>query len=130
MRLRGALDGTEHARTRSEPEIAQLIGEGGSARELEFALRDERAAVAALAPDEQALPFELAKRLAQRHPADAEALRKHALRGQPVTGREPAALDRVLERNLDLGVGRPAPGLDRSFRQRHYGLDFSMIEFA
>jgi hypothetical protein len=31
----------------------------------------------------------------------------------------------VLERRLDLGVGRPAARFDRSFRQRHYGLDFS-----
>ena len=72
------------------------------------------------------MTFELTERLAQRHPADAEALRERALRRQPVAGCELTALDRVLERNFNLRMRGAVPTLDGSFRQRHYGLDFSM----
>ncbi len=73
------------------------------------------------------MAFELAERLPERHPADAEPLREHALCGQAIAGRQLSALDRVLEGGFDLRVGGTAPGLDRSFRERHYGLDFSMV---
>ena len=36
----------------------------------------------------------------------------------------------MFECDLDLGMGGASPRLDRSFRQRHYGLDFSMIELG
>ncbi len=126
MRLRGALTRAEHARPRGEPEIAELVGERRGARELDLPLRDERAAVPAFAPDQEAFTFELAERLAEGHPADAEALSKDALRRQPGAGRELPALDRVLESGLDLSMGGAAARLDGSFRERHYGLDFSM----
>jgi gamma-butyrobetaine dioxygenase len=71
--------------------------------------------------------LELAERLPERHPADTETLREDALCGQAITGRQPSTLDGVLERGFDLRVGGTAPGLDRSFRESHYGLDFSMV---
>ena len=55
-----------------------------------------------------------------------QALGELPLGGKPVAGGEPAALDRGLESDLDLRVGGPATRLDRSFRKRHYGLDFSV----
>jgi gamma-butyrobetaine dioxygenase len=73
------------------------------------------------------MPFELAERLPQRHPADAEALRQHTLCRQASARGQLPALDRVLEGGFDLRVGGAAAGLDRSFRERHYGLDFSMV---
>src|SRR5262249_35104364 len=70
---------------------------------------------------------ERAERLAERHPADAVPLSELALGGEPVAGGEAAALHGGLERRLDLCVGRPSTRLDRRSRQRHYGLDFSMV---
>ena len=106
MRLGNALHGTEYACAGGEPETAELIGEGGGARKLELRLGDERASVATLAALEQPVPFELAERLPERHPADAEALGEHALRGETIAGRQLSTLDRVFERGLDLRVGR------------------------
>jgi gamma-butyrobetaine dioxygenase len=73
------------------------------------------------------MPLELAERLPERHPADPEAPCEHAFCRQAVSGRQLTTPDRVFEGRLDLRVGRAAPGLDRSFRERHYGLDFSMV---
>src|SRR5256885_1309926 len=105
-----------------------LDGSSGrrGAGELELRLGDEGAPVAALAAHEAAAPLERAERLAKRHAADAVALGKLSLGRQAVAGGEPAPCDRRLERELDLRVCRPASRLDRSFRKRHYGLDFSV----
>src|SRR5207253_1436266 len=74
VRFGAAFYGAEYACARGEPETAELIGERGCPRELELRLGDERAAVAPLAALEEPVPLELAERLPECHPADAEAL--------------------------------------------------------
>ena len=73
------------------------------------------------------MSFEFAERLPKRHPADAEASRERALGREAIAGCQLPALDRMFEGGFDLRVGGAASRLDRSFRESHYGLDFSMV---
>jgi hypothetical protein len=57
--------------------------------------------------------LERAERLAQRHAADAEPLGQLALGRQAIAGGEGAAVERALERHLDLRMGWAAARLDR-----------------
>jgi hypothetical protein len=87
VRLGDALHGTKDTCAGGEPETAELIREGRGPRKFELRLGDEGPSVATLAALEQPMPFELAERLPERHPADAEALGQHAFRGEAIAGR-------------------------------------------
>ena len=86
-----------------------------------------RAALPADLSRHEPASLERGERLPQGHPAHAQLPGELALRGKPVSGREPAGCDGALEPLLDLRVGRPAARLDRRDAQSHNGLDLIMI---
>ena len=70
-----------------------------------FRARDPQPLLAAY-PAQQAVGFQLADRLANGRPIDAELPRKVGLRGQRIAGAQGAPDDALLDDIRDLAVGR------------------------
>ncbi len=98
---------TQHLRARLHMDPAHLLGEPGQAGmvELESRCGDEVAAEAAPPAIDEALGFDRAQRLPQRHPADPQRVGDLDLGRQLVSGRQRAGHDQLLEPTADAHMG-------------------------
>jgi hypothetical protein len=109
-RAGGPLRRTEHPGSGNHPAAAQLLGEAGQGGEilLQPGGGDEGPAAAPDRLGHQAAPGQFAKRMPERHPADAEPCREILFGRQPVAGHQSADRDLASQPVLDLRVHRRA----------------------